>query len=1030
MKKNLHTLKTSCFKLVTLLILMLISNEILAQRIHVNGQVLDSYSRESLPGATIQVKDSPATAVTDAEGRFRMYAEVGDILLIKFVGFKSQEILASEDEQNVTIYLKENITELSQVEVTAALGFSRPAKELGSSAQIVDSENLNQGKTVNPLFGLSSKVAGLRINMYDSKVDPAAQVVLRGNRSLQRSSGIDGRNPNEPIYVVDGVPIPDISRLNPNDIESITVLKGANAAALYGSEGVNGALMITTKRGRKGEGIVRISNTTTFSNVYFLPEAQTLYGQGNNGVYSPTTFESWGPAFDGTSRPFGNPLPDGTQPMLTYAAPSRDNRLNLFQTGVNVQNDVSFSGGDDVSTYFLSAQYVTQTGIIPEDKNNRVNLRFNGSRDFGKLKTSYNINFINNKKDVTPDGPWISSYRFPANFDYDLIRNWEDLNSPGNPNNYFIPNGSWLRNPYFLIDNMRNQNNQQILNGKIELNYAVAPWMDVLYRVGMYSSTDEVRNFTNKYQAEGTRNTPGSVSDQSLFYRRLNSDLIISLKKDFGDFSNRLLLGQNIRTDYRKTQNVSASNLLYTDIINPDSRQGELGGGSGITEQRSLAVYGEYVAGYKDLLFVTFTGRNDWISTLSKENRSYFYPGVSASLVASEAIPALRQIRKLSFAKIYTSWNKTGNVTLSPYQLNNAYSQSNGFPFGNSIGFLPGLTNPNPNIQPEFVTSFEAGFQLGMFNHRLYVDGAYVYSDADGQISNANISRATGYNAMLVNSGRMTNNIVELSVSGDVVRTMDWNFNLGFNFTYTNNVVRELYGGAEFRQNFRQSYAFVGDQFPMLWVSDYQRTPDGRVVVDAETGDPLVAPDNVKLGPMVPPYMMGINSRIDYKGFSLAAQFDWRMGGWFYSETIPPMYEFGTHPITAAYGREAFVWPNSVIETSPGVFVENTSLTTSGGGKEFWTRQGAVQSNTAAKADFFKLRELSLSYTVPATLLQGQKIFREASVGVVATNLFIITHSSNNIGDPEYLYNNTDGYYSFRQVPPMRTIGFTVNASF
>ncbi|MCH7409772.1 SusC/RagA family TonB-linked outer membrane protein [Belliella sp. DSM 111904] len=1025
-------LKSKAGSLITLLSLatLLISSHTYAQRIHVNGQVFDSYSRQSLPGATIQVKGSAATSVADADGKFRMYAEIGDILLVRYIGFVEQEIEASEDEQQVSIYLKENLTELSEVQVTAALGFSRSAKELGSSAQIVDADELNQGKTVNPLFGLSSKVAGLRINMYDSKVDPAAQVVLRGNRSLQRSSGIDGRNPNEPIYVVDGVPIPDISRLNPNDIESITVLKGANAAALYGSEGVNGALMITTKKGRKGEGIVRISNTTTFSNVYFLPEAQTTYGQGNNGVYSPTTFESWGPAFDGSSRPFGTPLPDGTQPMLTYAAPGRDNRLDLFQTGVNVQNDVSFSGGDDVSTYFLSAQYVTQSGIIPQDQNDRVNLRFNGSRDFGKLKTSYNFNFINNKKDVTPDGPWIASYRMPANFDYGMIRDWEDLNSPGNPNNYFIPNGSWLRNPYFLIDNIRDQSNQQILNGKIELNYNVAPWMDVLYRVGMYSSSDEIRSFTNKYEAEGTRNTPGSVNDQSIFYRRLNSDLIISLKKDFGDFSNRLLIGQNIRTDYRKTQNVSASNLLYTDIINQSSRQGELAGGSGITEQRSLAVYGEYVAGYKDLLFVTFTGRNDWISTLSRENRSYFYPGVSASFVASDAIPALRQMRKLSYAKLYTSWNKTGNVTLTPYQLNNAYTQSNGFPFGNNIGFLPGLTNPNPNIMPEFVTSYEAGFQVGLFNHRLYLEGAYVYSDADGQISNANISRATGYNAMLVNSGRMTNNIIELTVSGDVIRTMDWNWNLGFNFTHTNNVVRELYGGADFRQNFRQSYAFVGDQFPMLWVSDYQRAPDGRVVVDAETGDPIVAPDNVKLGPMVPPFMLGFTSRLEYKGFSLIAQFDGRMGGWFYSETIPPMYEFGTHPITAAYGREAFVWPNSVIETSPGVYVDNTDLLTSGGGKEFWTRQGAVQSNTAAKADFFKLRELNLSYTLPNKLLEGQKLVRSATVGVVATNLFVITHSSNNIGDPEYLYNNTDGYYSFRQVPPMRTVGFSVNASF
>ncbi|MBW3469580.1 SusC/RagA family TonB-linked outer membrane protein [Arthrospiribacter ruber] len=1017
-------------KIVLIVCVLFASTQTNAQHFHASGTVIEDYSKNPLPGATIQIKDRPTTAVTDQDGKFRMYANPGDVLIIRFIGFLSKEVIVPEAEEELIIYLKENATLLSEVEVVGALGISRSAKELGSSSKIVESEELNQGKVVNPIFGLSGKVAGLRINMYDSKVDPAAQVVLRGNRSLQRSSGIDGRNPNEPIYVVDGVPIPDISRLNPNDIESITVLKGANAAALYGSEGVNGALMITTKRGTKGKGQVRVSNTTTFSNVYLLPEAQTVYGQGNNGVYSPVTFESWGPAFDGSMQPFGTPLPDGTQPMVLFAAPERDNRLNLFQQGLNLQNDVSFSGGDDISTYFLSAQHVRQTGIIPDDKNERVNLRFNGSRNFGKLRTSYNINFINNRKDVTPDGPWISAYRFPANFDYDLIRNWQDPNSPGNPNNYFIPNGSWLRNPYFLIDNIRQTNQQQILNGKIEFSYQVTPWMEILYRAGMYASMDEIRNTTNKYEAPGTRNTPGSVNDQSLTYRRFNSDLIMSIKKDIGTVSNRLLIGHNLRTDYRKQHNVAATNLLYTDIFNQSSRVGELTGGSSLSEQRSLAVYAEYVAGYKDLLYLTFTGRNDWISTLSKENRSFFYPGISASFIASEAIPAIRQQRKISYTKLYASWNKTGNVTLSPYQLNNPYSQLNGFPFGNTVGFLPGLTNPNPGILPEFVTSYELGLQVGLFNHRLYLDAAYVYTDSDGQISNANVSRATGYNAMLVNSGRVTNNIIELTLSGDVVRNMEWTWNMGFNFTYTNNMVRELYGGADFRQNFRQSYAFVGHQFPTLWVSDYQRDPQGRVVVDAETGDPLVAEENVILGPMVPPYIFGLSTQVNYKGFTLAAQFESRLGGWFYSETVPPMYEFGTHPITAQYGREAFVWPNSVIEVSPGEYVENTELLTSGGGKEFWTRQGAVQSNTAAKADFFKLRELNLSYSLPPAVVDRMGFLSEASLGLVATNLFIIRHKDNNIGDPEYLYNNTDGYYSFRQLPPMRTYGMTFLASF
>ncbi|MBT0811595.1 SusC/RagA family TonB-linked outer membrane protein [Litoribacter ruber] len=1000
-----------------------------AQRVHVNGRVTDE-DGFALPGATVQIKGTPTTSVTDHNGLFRMYAEPEQLLEIRFMGFLPHTLQAPADEKLVEIILREDATMLNEVVVTGALGIKRAAREMGASAQVIENENLNQGKPVNPILGLSSKVAGLRINMYDSKVDPDVQVILRGTRSLQRTSGIDGRNPNAPIYVVDGVPIPNISRLNPNDIESITVLKGANAAALYGSEGVNGALMITTKTGKKGAGTVRVSNTTMFSQVYMLPEAQTQYGQGMNGIYSPTTFESWGPAFDGSMRDFGAPLPDGTQPQLRFAAPERDNRLGLFQTGVNTQNDISFSGGDDNSTYFMSAQHVHQQGIIPEDVNNRLGLRFNGTRRFGKLHTSYNVNYINNKNDVTPDGPWIGAYRYPANFDFDMVKEWQNPNAPGNPNNYFIPNGSWLRNPYFLIDNIRNVSEEQILNFKVDFNYQLSEKVNVIYRLGHYTSNTNGRNTVNKFQAEGTRNTNGSVNDFTNHYSRWNGDLILQYRENFGDFSLQALAGQNFRTDYRKDHNLAANNLLYSDIFNQSSRVGELAGGSSIMEQRALAVYGEAVFGYKDYLYLNLTGRNDWVSVLSPQNRSYFYPGVSTSFIASDAWSLLKHSSQISYTKFYASWNQTGNVTLNPYQLNNPYSQNNGFPFGNSIGFLPGLANPNPNIMPEFVTSYEAGLNVGLFKHRVYLDATYVFSDADGQISNANVSRATGYNSMLVNAGRMTSEVLGFSIQGDVIRTLNSRWNLGANYTHTKNIVRELYGDAQFRQNFRQSYAIVGEAFPSLWLSDYERDPQGRVVVDADSGDPIVATDNALLGTLVPPHMIGINSLVEYKGFSFGLQFDWRMGGWFYSETVPPMYEHGTHPETARYGREPFIWPNSVVATEGGGFVENDYLLTSGGGKEFWSRQGAVQSNTAARGDFFKLRELNIAYALPSSLLGRQKAIKEASIAFVANNLFIITHSSNKIGDPEYLYNNTDGYYSFRQVPPMRNFGFNVNLQF
>src|SRR5690606_5172530 len=433
--------------LLFILFMFFASLNLYGQRIHVNGIVTENSTGLPLPGATIQIKGTPTTAVTDRNGSFRMYATPGDELEIKFVGFLTKTVTATSDEQLLHIKMEEDVRLLSEVVVTGALGIRRAARELGGGAQVVDNENLNQGKTINPLTGLTSKVAGLRINMYDSKVDPQIQIVMRGTRSLNRQA-------NAPIYVLDGVPVPDINRLNPNDIESITVLKGANAAALYGSEGVNGALMITTKRGRAGSQRVSFSNTTTFSKVFLLPRAQKEFGQGQNGTYDPLQSESWGPRFDGTVKDFGPKLPDGSQPQNLYSALERDNRLDLFQTGVNMQNDLSFSGGDENSTYFFSLQDVSIKGILPGDKSRRTGGRFNGSRKFGKLNTSYNINYVKFNKDMAPDGPWLSTYTSPANIDFSQMKDWENPTSPANPLYYFTDQ---IKNPFFLLDNNRNE---------------------------------------------------------------------------------------------------------------------------------------------------------------------------------------------------------------------------------------------------------------------------------------------------------------------------------------------------------------------------------------------------------------------------------------------------------------------------------------------------------------------------------------------------------------------------------------------
>ncbi|MBB1646681.1 SusC/RagA family TonB-linked outer membrane protein [Sphingobacterium sp. UME9] len=989
----------------------------------IEGRILDLKTEEPISGVSIRVKESikSSSVMTGSQGSFRIRLHQGQTLVISHLNYTPQEIQVRSGQSNLVIRLAEDPHMLSEVNVTGALGIKRQARELGTSAQSVDNQELNLGKVVNPLLALSSKVAGLRINATDlttGKTDPGIQIRLRGTRSLNRSK-------NDPIYVVDGVPLPDITRINPNDIQDITVLKGANAAALYGSEGVNGAIMITTKSGRAERGQINYSNSTLFSKVFLLPPAQQNFGQGQNGVYSPVANESWGDRFNGEVRDFGLPI-NGVQPTKVYSAPDKDNRLDFFDTGVTVQNDLSFSSGDDKGSYYVSLQDVRIKGVIPGDKSSRTGVRFNGSRRFNKLNTSFNTNYVFFKNNTTSDGPWLSVYTQPANIDYKDARNWQDPSSPNHPLNWYNPVAG-TRNPIFMADNNRNTSDQHTLNSKLEFNYEFTDWLDATFRTGLYFQSEPGRVTNRKLVSNiATRNINGSVNDTHRGFTRFNNDLILNFHKNFGDFSTKFLVGQNVRMDDTKSINISATNLLFEDIFNQGSRTGELAGGSTITKYRSLATYGEFTAGYKNYLFLTFTGRNDQVSVLDPGNNSYFSPGVSSSFVFTDAIASLQKSRVLSYGRIFASFNKTGNVTLDPYRLNLSYSQTAGFPFGSLVGFTPSLSEPNRSIKPEFVKSFEVGTQLGFFNDRLRTDIVYAYSDSDGQIFDAGISRATGFNSTIVNAGQIINKTYEIMINGTAIKSKDLNLQFGLNFSYTDTKAKNLYAGDEFNI-FRQAYAIKGLQYPTLRMTDFLRE-DGKIVLDPN-GNVIPSEEEKVMGTMVPPYLFGFNTKFNYKSFTMGFQIDARLGSWMYSEVIPRMFAAGTHPETAKYDRQPFIMPNSMVRLADGSIVENNEVY-SKGDKAWWTAYGNIQSVTAAKGDYLKLRELYIGYDLPQSWLSHQRMIKKASIGFVGNNLFIVRHSSNTIGDPEALYNQTDGYNSFRQIPTSRSMGFNVNITF
>lgn len=976
------------------------------------GVVISEEDGKPVSYVTVNIKGTNRHTLTDDNGKFVIPGTIGDTIFVSSLGYSP--VLIAADNHNLSVKIKPSTFVLKELKVVAtALGIKRAPKELGSSTEVIMSDELTQGSPLNPLTGLTGKVAGLRINMYDSKVDPNFQITMRGSRSITGN--------NAPLYVVDGVPVPEISRLNPGDIESITILKGANAAALYGSEGVNGALIIVTKSGEGSKGRVSFRQSTSLSEVYLLPKAQTEFGQGLDGIYSPSEYQSWGPSFDGTNN---------------YSARKRDVRKELFTTGINIQNDLSFSKETGDDRYYLSLQNITVKGIIPKDRSSRNGARFNTLQNIGKLRVNSAISYSHVNTNTTPDGPWVSMYKMPANFPIEEMVNWRDPNSKGHPDNFFT---SVVKNPYFLIDTYRNESIQQVVSGKVEAEYPVTSWLRVMYRLGLYSNSLQTRSTVERFDSERAgASQQGSVSDGTSNFRRINGDLILSAEREFGKIKINAIAGHNFRDELTKTTDIAASNLLFPDLFNQGSRSGNLTGGSAILTERQFSIYAEVTAGYSGYLFLTLTGRRDKTSLLHPDNNTYFYPGASASFIITDAFPSIRENTVTDYLKLYASYNKTGNVNLSPYSLNLTYTQTGGFPYGDLTGFVPSSKNPNPDIRPEFVRSFEAGVQWSLLKRRLNAELAYVYSNSQGQIFAATSSAATGYTTSMVNLGELENNIIEFTIDGDIARTRDFRINTAFSYTYINNVVKDLYGSGEAEEYniFRQSYAIKGMPYPSLKVTDYKRDNQGRIIVDGITGLPSASTEPTYQGTMVPPHQLGFQATIRYKGISLFADFESRLGAWMYSEVANAMIQAGTHPMTTQYGRKEFVIPNSVIEiNNPDgsvAYQPNTSVVAKGSGNSaYWNKYVAGYSvNYASPGDYFKMRTLSLKYTFSRAAIANMKIFKEVTIGAEATNLFIIRHKDNDFGDPEYLYNNTAGYYSWRQVPPYRTVGFTVNIVF
>ena len=1022
-----------------LTMLMLFCVLAFAQVRNVSGVVRDG-NGNPIPFATVTETGTNNATQANENGVFTISIKEGARLTVTSTGFTSVTMTPGTGSQTIALTASADAN-LQEVVVTTALGVRKQPRELGYSTARVSNRDLTQSTPVNIQNGLAGKVSGLNIALTNNSVFGDTRITLRGIRSLTGN--------NQPLLVLDGAPVPlsQLNRLNPNDVEDITILKGASAAALYGPDGVNGVIYVKTLRGSKtGAPQIRVSNSTQFERVSFLPKFQTQFGAGSSvdpitgiGVFDGLENQQYGDPYDGSVREIGHPLPDGTIQTETYDYKKRG-RLDFFETGTTIQNDISYSA----KNFLFSAQDANIKGTLGGDENRRTTFRFNSTNEYGRFSANFNVSYTRQQYNVANNSPYWDVFNTPGYIDLTKYKNWRDPNSAASPNHYF---NEYYPNPYFTKDRSRSTGLNDDLFAQVSLGMKVTSWMNLSYRASTnmrsndnrvnteaFTFSDYAHNVTHKYNA--SNDLKASVSESQAKFNRLNSEVFLTAQKEFGDFSVDGLLGQSLRQDRNLSTGISGSNLIIPTLFNVANRTGEAGASGSNSLSRVIGAFGKLSVGYKNWAFVEVTGRNDWDSRLPEDNRSFFYPGASASLVLSDAIEGIKNSSFVSYLKVRGSVSKSGQVNLGVYDLESIYNPAPGFPYGNLPGFQGSTTVNDPNIKPEFVNSKEIGLEVSFLQNKVNFEVTAYTQNNTNQVLGVQVSRTTGVSTTQVNAADFDNKGLEFDLRlTPLVRLGDFNFDFKANLSLMDSRVNSVYQGLDEIGIGNFNYAVVGYPAFMFKMTDYKRDPEGRIIVDRVTGYPAVDPALKMFGTTMPKTLIGLNPSLGWRGLSLNITADYRGGHQVYHGIGPDMDFTGSSARTAENGRQRFIVPNSVYDDGTGKYVVNTDVLTANGGYGFYeatnTNRG-VNSNYLSSAAAWKIREVALIYDLPASILGATKIVKTASIGLTARNLFTFLPESNQWTDPEFnsYTGNALGVNSTNNLPPNRLYGFNIVLGF
>ena len=991
--------------LFTLFLLMLVSLGLSAQK-SISGTIT-STNGETLIGVTVQEKGAANGALSDLDGRYQLTVADGATVIFSYTGYAPYELTVGS-ESTYDVVLKEGVN-LDEVVVTA-LGISREKKSLTYASQEVSGDELTEVKDVNAINALTGKTAGIQINRSGSGVGGSTRIVLRGNKSLTN---------NEPLIVIDGVPMNNsrqgdqanlfgggidsgdgISNINPDDVESMTVLKGASAAALYGSQAANGVILITTKKGKAGRAKVNFSSSMITETAAYKPSLQYKYGQTSDGAEF-----SWGPEVNAA-----NHVDD------------------FFQTGVNWINALSISGGtENLQTYF-SYSNTNAKGIMPTNTLNRHNFTLTESGKFydGKVEVSGTVSLINQEVENRPAGglyfnPLTGLYFFPRGLDFnEYATNFEVYSSDRNFNvQNWVADRDIQQNPYWILNrNLNNRTRNRVISS-ISTKFNFTDWLSLQLRGNVDKSIDEATQHIYATTQATLSDANGRYVLNNLETTQIYADAILSVNKQLND---DLSLNANLGTSHRRNEFASDvfdsfnANLRFANIFSLQNiSQPNANFSQSLIRNKLNAGFASVSLGYKSTYYLDATVRNDWSSALPTQ--SFLYSSIGASVVLSEMMTT----DAIDFAKLRVSYATVGNdvaaYVVNDRTDNHSISSVTGLNV-NRVGPIPGTV-----LQPETSQSLEVGLDFRTLNNRLSADLAYYRTNTINQFIRISAPAGSGFSQYLVNAGNVQNSGIEAFISYDVVESNDFNWSMGLNFARNRNEIITLHEALDNGTFFINdagvnSYAMVikeGSQFGDIYGRKFERDADGNIVV--EGGAPKAAGGALEyLGNPNPDFLAGLSNTLSYKGVTLKFLIDGRFGGQVMSVTEALLDEVGVSQ-RSADARDA-----------GGVDVNGTMLDA----EAYYTTVGGRSGITEAymyDATNIRLRELSLGYSLPQDAVSGIGL-SSARISLVGRNLFFFRNDAP--FDPDVTFATGVGFQGVDvfSLPSTRSLGFNLSIGF